>query len=139
MKEEIFRQKSLQRLKSPENLDDYIKVSNPSVWVLLASVIILLAGACVWGFYGRINSILRTRVYAEKGVVVCYISDNDIFSVKKDMIVCFENYKAAITEIGQKENQGYACILQTSQTVPDGFYDGKIVISSIKPISFILN
>lgn len=139
MKEEIFRQKSLQRLKSPENLDDYIKVANPGVWLLLASVIILLTGACVWGFYGRINCIAKARVHAEKGVVVCYVSDDDIAFIKKGMTVSFDDYKADITAIGQKENQGYACILQTRQVVPDGFYDGTIVISSIKPISFILN
>ena len=49
MSEEIFRKKSLDKVKSPENLDDYIQVSNPGVWLLLVSVIILLAGACVWG------------------------------------------------------------------------------------------
>ena len=38
-----FRQESLDRAKSPEQLDDYIRVSNPGVWMVLGAV--LLAGA----------------------------------------------------------------------------------------------
>ena len=35
MNEEIFRKKSLDKVKSPENLDDYIRVSNPGVWLFI--------------------------------------------------------------------------------------------------------
>lgn len=139
MNEEIFRQKSLTRIKSPENLDDYIRVSNPSVWLLLITVIILLIGACVWGVYGRIDSTVRTSIYAENGIAVCYIADKDISSVKKGMTVSFNNLKAIIAEIGQKETKGYACSLQAEPSIPDGVYEGKIVTSSVKPLYFILN
>ena len=40
----IFRQKSMQKITSPEQMNDYIRVSNPSVWMILAAVIVLLAG-----------------------------------------------------------------------------------------------
>ncbi len=43
MQEKLFREK----VKSPENLDDYIRISNPGVWLLLVSAIVLLIGACV--------------------------------------------------------------------------------------------
>lgn len=37
-----FRQESLDRAKSPEQLDDYIRVSNPGVWMVLGAVLLLL-------------------------------------------------------------------------------------------------
>ena len=49
----IFRQKSMQKITSPEQMNDYIRVSNPSVWMILAAVIVLLAGVCVWGVFGH--------------------------------------------------------------------------------------
>ena len=137
--EELFRKKSLDKVKSPENLDDYIQVSNPGVWLLLVSVIILLAGACVWGIFGHIDSTAETRVQVENGTAVCYVADEDIASVQEGMTVKLGGFEAVIMEIGHKEDIGYVCVLKSTQTIPNGFYDGKIVTKSIKPLSFILN
>ena len=41
----IFRQRNLEKVSSPEQMNDYIRVSSPSVWMVLAAVIVLLAGA----------------------------------------------------------------------------------------------
>ena len=51
MSDQIFRKKSLDRISSPEQLNDYIRVANPGIWMILAAVIILLAGVCVWGIF----------------------------------------------------------------------------------------
>ena len=139
MGEEIFRKKSLEKIKSPENLDDYIQVSNPGVWLLLISVIILLAGACVWGIFGHIDSTAEAEIRAEDAALVCYVAERDITSVHEGMTVRFDDFEAVITEIGQKEEQGYPCVLQSEQMIPDGFYEGKIVTNRVKPLSFILN
>lgn len=51
----IFRQKSIDRISSPEQLHDYIKVSSPSAWVVLTAIIVLLIGVLVWGMFGTIT------------------------------------------------------------------------------------
>ena len=138
MQEDIFRKKSIERVKSPESLDSYIQVSNPGVWLLLVSVILLLAGVCVWGVFGHIDSTLETNVHAERGAVVCTVSDAELSSVREGLTVKFGGYEAVITEIGQ-EDGAYVCALQSEQVIPDGFYEGRIVRDSIKPLSFVLN
>ena len=139
MKEELFRKKSLDKVKSPENLDDYIQVSEPGVWLLLISVIVLLAGACVWGIFGRIDSTVETNVRVKNETLVCYVEDKDISSVREGMTVKFNGFEAVITEIGQKEYRGYVCVLKADQTIPNGVYEGKIVVKSVKPLSFVFN
>lgn len=139
MREEIFRKKSLDKVKSPENLDDYIHVSNPGVWLMLISIIILLAGACVWGIFGHIDSTAPTTVQVEDRIVTCFVADKDVSSVQAGMTVRFDGFEAVITEIGKKDESGYICTLQSNQTIPDGFYEGEIVIKSVKPLSFVLN
>ncbi len=52
---EIFREKSLERVQSPEQLNDYIKVTTPRVWLVLIAVILLLLGVIVWGIFGRVT------------------------------------------------------------------------------------
>ncbi len=50
----LFREKSLQRVSSPEKLDDYIKVVSPGVWLVLVAVIILLLGVLAWASVGNV-------------------------------------------------------------------------------------
>lgn len=51
----IFRQKSIDKISSPEKHDDYIRVTTPSVWIPLAAIAILLVGVIVWGFLGELT------------------------------------------------------------------------------------
>ena len=44
-KKSIFRQKALDRINSPEQLTDYLRVTNPGIWlVLIAAVFGILVG-----------------------------------------------------------------------------------------------
>ncbi|MCI7691340.1 MAG: hypothetical protein MSR67_03005 [Oscillospiraceae bacterium] len=54
MNNSIFRQKSIDKITSPEKLDDYIKVTKPSVWITLIAIVLLLAGAVVWSIFGEV-------------------------------------------------------------------------------------
>lgn len=42
MENQIFRRKSMDKISSPEQLNDYVRVSNPGIWMILFAVIILL-------------------------------------------------------------------------------------------------
>lgn len=50
----IFRKVALERLSSPEQLDQLVQVTNPRGWLALAAVGTLLAGALAWGIWGSI-------------------------------------------------------------------------------------
>lgn len=51
----LFRQKSIDKVSSPEKLDDYIRVTTPSVWITLAAILVLLTGAIIWGIFGELT------------------------------------------------------------------------------------
>ena len=53
----IFREKSIKRVSSPEQLNDYIRVTTPSVWVVLAALIILLLGILAWSVLGTVTAV----------------------------------------------------------------------------------
>lgn len=55
MKEEIFRKKSLDRIQSPEQIDDYIRVITPGLWLSLGAVILLLVAMIMWGVMARVE------------------------------------------------------------------------------------
>ena len=45
----LFREKSMARVSSPEELNDYIRVTTPGVWL------ILLLGMLVWSIFGMVD------------------------------------------------------------------------------------
>ena len=64
---QIFRKAAIDRVASPEQLTDYIRVGSPSVWAILAACIILLASLFVWGVFGQveINSEVNGQMITE--------------------------------------------------------------------------
>lgn len=43
------------RVTSPAELNSYIRVSSPVVWVVLALVIVCLAAVIAWGVFGTLD------------------------------------------------------------------------------------
>ena len=52
---ELFRKKSLERIQAPEELNDYIRVTTPSVWLVLLATAVLLLGMLAWSIFGTVN------------------------------------------------------------------------------------
>ena len=134
MNEELFRKKSLDKVKSPESLNDYIRVSNPGVWLILAAIIALLAGACIWGIFGHIETTVKTTAVAENGSVVCIVEKDEIDRIKNGMTVKIGDAEGTVSAVDSS-----AANCAVSINLPDGTYDAEIVVESIKPISFIFN
>ncbi len=60
-KQTLFREKSLERLSSPERLDQLMEVVNPKSWLPLLSLTSLVAAAGLWSIYGRIPITIEGR------------------------------------------------------------------------------
>ena len=75
MEKNLFATPHSQRVNSPEQLNDYIRTVRPSVWVLLAAVLILLCSALVWGVFGNLNTTIHAVGVASGDTVVCYLPD----------------------------------------------------------------
>jgi len=56
---EIFRAASLERLSSPERLDELMQVTNLRGWISLLAFWGVIAVAVVWGFYGSIPTVVK--------------------------------------------------------------------------------
>ncbi len=52
----IFRKKTMDRISSPEQLNDYIRVTSPSVWLVLLALVLLLAGILAWSIFGTLEA-----------------------------------------------------------------------------------
>lgn len=55
----IFREKSLERLSSPEQLDQLLQITTPKGWVALISIGIIIAVAVLWSLFGIVPRKVR--------------------------------------------------------------------------------
>lgn len=138
MSEPIFREKSLQKVKSPDNLNEYIRVANPSVWIILAAVIILLAGFCIWSVFGTIQTVVHGDARCEEGSITCFVSDADAQRLSVGMSVQLGSYTGTVTEISVRSDGGSSCIITSEQDVPDGVYEAEITLEKLHAASFLL-
>lgn len=131
----VFRQKTLNRISSPEQLTDYLRVTNPGIWLFLAAVIVLLAGIFVWSAVGTLETTVPAKV-------VCV---NDVARVAP---VGAEPLEAGMTlrVAGQEapiltaETDEYGRPYGMSEIdLLDGTFDGVVVIQAVHPIEFLLS
>lgn len=106
---------------------------------MIAALIVLLIGACIWGIYGRIESTVSAQAVAENGRVSCIVSLSDAASVEPGMTIRIgdtEGTVAALESVGDERN---GCRFSVEAELPTGVYDAKIVTESITPFSFLVN
>lgn len=153
----LFRKKSLDRISSPEQLNDYIRVSTPSVWMLLAAIVVLLTGVCVWGVFGHMDTTLSVVAVAENGQVTAYIKEGDAGRVTVDAAVSIGDVQGCVRSIaaqpaavdesfteymrhtGKLQEGEWVYAVMLDADCADGVYTAQIVIDSVSPMSFVLN
>jgi len=60
-KSNLFREKSLQRLSSPERLDQLLQVINPIDWLILMALGLVVGAGLTWSIFGRISTVVIGR------------------------------------------------------------------------------
>ena len=138
-KSNVFRNRSLERLSSPEQLNDYLRVTGPGIWAMLAAVILLLVGFFSWSMVGDLETLSGGVAVVKDGTAQIMVTET--VSSKKDvkagMPVRFGDDEYEISSV---ENDDYGRIVAYAPVAEsDGRYDVKIVTESIHPISFLFS
>ena len=79
----IFNRNATEKLRSPDDLDKYVRVTNPSVWVVLIACIALLAGLLSWGVFGTVTTSVTTMGVAVDGHAMCFLTADDVSKVNE--------------------------------------------------------
>ncbi len=69
----IFNKKATEKLRSPDDLDKYVRVTNPSVWIVLVACVVLLAGLLVWGILGTVTTGVSAMGVRNGESTVCFL------------------------------------------------------------------
>lgn len=57
----LFRRAALERLSTPEQLDQLIPITNPRAWLILLGLLAILIAVLIWGFTGSVTKEFQGR------------------------------------------------------------------------------
>jgi hypothetical protein len=86
MRRLIFRRAALQRLSSPERLDELIEVTTPRLWLVLLGACVLLLAMVGWGLYGSVPTVVRGQGILIRDASLQTVDASDAGQVK-DLLV----------------------------------------------------
>ena len=158
----IFNKRATEKLRNPDELDKYIRVTNPSVWVVLAACVALLAGLFVWGIFGAVTtSVTATGVFTG-GHAMCFLTADDVARVDEGDVAIVDGTRMRVAEVAAvpvsreeastllksdylvsslvKGDWAYQVIFDgdTSELTPDIPLTVRITTERITPISLVL-
>ena len=120
----LYRKGSLEQIQSPEQLNEYLRVTNPGVWVLLTAVILLLVGLLIWGSFTYIDSVAYGSAEVLDGVMTLRFEDAGAAEgIEAGMYVSIGETSAEILSLGRDE-QGLFALARVE--LPDGNYEASV-------------
>ncbi len=152
----IFRKKSLERIQSPDQLDDYTHVASPSVWMILAAVALLLVGGAVWASVGTIEETSPAALVVSGGEATCYVAQDRASDVAQGNAVRAGDAQGTVTGLSDVpvassevealagaaaesalDGSSWAVAAEVSVDLPDGVYDADVVTASYRPLALL--
>ena len=136
MEKTIFREKNVNELNSPDELNEYLRVTSPSTWLVISAVIVLLAGLIVWASVGEIQTKEHAVVSVKGDQAIVDVSGSRAEMVRQGNPVLIEGQTVTLSEVSIDE-YGRAVGKATVNGLSEGSYEAEVVVESIKPISFL--
>ena len=125
-KNSLFRENSMERISSPEQLTDYLHVTNPTVWVVMGAIILLLVGMLIWGSFASIESYAAGTAQVKDGRMLVQFDDVQLAqNVEVGMDVTVGDTASPIDSLGVAEDGSLFASART--TLTDGSYPARVV------------
>lgn len=136
---QVFRKGVIDTLTSPEELNEYLQVTRPSVWIVLVAVILILAGALFWFSVTYVSSYVSGTANVEDGRMAIVLNRDTPFldrvDVGQEAIVGDRAYR--IVSVGTRGDD-FIATTETC-TLADGDYPAKVRFNETRLLEMIFN
>ena len=158
MQNGLFRQKSIERISSPEALHDYMRVTSPRLWMILAAVVLLLGGFIAYASTAKMENTMAIKVTVEtyhmteeetqgeaRDVTIVYSSlpEDQMEQIKKGMKLRLLKETGTVSWLTSGVQEGLVEVGfdmdPLNYPLNDGEYDAELVLESTTPVSFLWN
>ena len=102
MDKQLFRQKSLDHISSPEELHDYMRVTSPRLWMILTAIVLLLGGFIIYAATARMESTETIRLRVDCGSIMGYIPEGRQDLLPRFLLAHFFKHCTFLSKMAQK-------------------------------------
>lgn len=95
----IFNESAARKLRSPDDLEKYVRVTTPSVWMTVCACAALLLGLLVWGVFGTVSTDIATTGAVIEGQAMCFVPASDVVMVDVGDTASFEGVRMRISKV----------------------------------------
>ena len=126
------------RISTPEQLNDYLKVTTPRIWLLLIAIVLLVAGLLLWSGFTTIESYATGTARAVGGELTVRFDDaNKASKVQAGMEMEVGDVRTEVLTIGKDEDDQY--VASAHANIPDGSYQVRVGYKTTQVLSMLLN
>ncbi len=121
------------KLKSPEQLNDYLRVTSPGVWAVVVMIILMLLALLCWAGVGTLESRVPALVSVSDGLAA--VTPLGVQTVEEGMLVIIEEKEYEIRAVIKDEYDRPEG--QVPVSLPNGEYEATLITERIRPLSFL--
>lgn len=112
----MFREKALEKVSNPEQLDQHVRITRPGSWVVVTAILAIVIGVIIWAFTGNITSgsdtygvmfptdSLQVKTSNSGGTITDVLVE-ETMTVEKGDILAVVPDEALLQEIAQKQKE----------------------------------
>ena len=132
----LFRENVLKKISTPDQLSDYLRVTNPPVWIILVAILLMLVGLFIWAANATIETTVSAQVSFHSGIGAVEISGSVEAGIKEGEAIRIGKRNLTIDMVNTDEfGRVHAYVFSD---MPDGIYNAIVVMSSDHPLDFLL-
>jgi NHLM bacteriocin system secretion protein len=120
MSASFFRKSALEKLSTPEKLDQLIQVTSPKAWIALSTIAVALLTGILWSFMGTVKTKLDVIGVVLGGEV------HEVVTTSQGQLIELK------VEIGQKVQKGDIVAIIKQPELLQQIEDAKVVVSDRK-------
>ena len=165
MNDQLFRKKSLDQIRSPEALDEYLHVIRPRTWVAFAAIAIFLVGFYLWCAFGYMDSVAKVAAYSygEGNPLLLFVKEEDAAFVHAGSVYRINGKEYTVDDVSEEfiqvKTEGFDpefveyCLhvgdlilgewiryaYTDNSELPVGVYEAKLTLEHIHPLNFVFN
>ena len=98
MPDQIFSDKAMKKLKTTDDLEQYVHLTSPGVWIVLGAASALLIGLIIWAFWGTAATTVDTRAAMVDGKMCCFLPADEYQLVRVGDPVYIDHSPWVVTE-----------------------------------------
>lgn len=123
MGNQIFRKESLERISSPEQLHDYMRVTSPRMWMILSAIAALLVGFIIYASTATLENTIEIKLLADSGYISADVSFSQPDILEVQMPVRFAGRTGYVEDIIQTRKLGLELSFESDTELTDGYYE----------------